>query len=303
MTMKLVAASIYWVIVALWLAVLGTVVVNYLRNPRMFGTTRMLLLVIGIDTCRNIVENIYFGVFFGGQYGLFPVAAAEVLGRPEILILPKIMNIAAGALVLGLLLMHWLPQSVRERSRAEQTAADLNTLASVDSLTSLFNRRHFETIAQAEWARFQRYGRPLSLLIIDVDHFKSVNDRFGHDAGDLVLKSIGEACNAAKRVTDVAARIGGEEFAMLLPEAPEAAAAQMAERLRQQIAGLVRTLGGQQVQVTVSIGVAGATLSTASFQLLLKRADEALYRAKESGRNCVVRAPQEISSAYQLAAE
>jgi diguanylate cyclase (GGDEF)-like protein len=303
MTMKLAAASIYWAIVALWLAVLGTVLVNYLRNPRLFGTTRMLLMVVGIDACRNIVENVYFGLFFGGQYGLFPAAMADVLGRPEMLILPKIINIAAGALVLGLLLMHWLPKSVREHGRAEKMAADLNILASVDGLTALFNRRHFETLGRAEWVRFQRYGRPLSLLIIDVDHFKSINDRFGHDAGDLVLKSIGEACHAAKRETDVAARIGGEEFALLLPETHEADATILAERLREQIADLPRILGGEQAQVTVSIGVGGATLSMASFETLLKRADEALYEAKETGRNRVVRAPLEFSAAYQLAAE
>jgi diguanylate cyclase (GGDEF)-like protein len=303
MSMKIAAALIYWAIVALWLVVLGTVIVNYLRNPRMFGTTRMLLLVVGIDTCRNIVENVYFGLFFGGQYGFFPAAVSEFLGRPEMLILPKIMNVAAGCLVLGLLLMHWLPKSVHERGQADQVAADLTALASVDGLTSLFNRRHFDTLAQTEWARFQRYGRPLSLLILDVDHFKSINDRFGHDAGDQVLKNIAAVCQAMKRQTDVAARIGGEEFLLLLPETDEAAAVIAAERLRKQIESFPHKLGGGTVRVTVSIGAAGATLSMSSFEALLKKADEALYQAKASGRNRVVRAPRELNAAYELAAE
>jgi diguanylate cyclase (GGDEF)-like protein len=101
----------------------------------------------------------------------------------------------------------------------------------------------------------------------------------------------------------VAARIGGEEFALLLPETHEAAAMLVAERLRRQVEMLPRVLGGEQVRVTVSIGVAGATLSMASFEALRKRADEALYEAKASGRNCVVRAPQEVSAVYQIAAE
>ena len=244
----------------MWLAVLGTVVYYYVRNPRIFGTSRLLLLVIVIDTVRNLVENVYFGLFFGGQYGFFPAAMAISLGDPAFVILPKVLNIAAGCFVLGLLLMRWLPEAVRERNLSEQIAIDLSQLATTDGLTSLINRRHFDTLAHAEWARFQRYGRPLSLMLLDIDHFKSVNDRFGHDAGDMILKAVAETCKLTKRQSDVVARFGGEEFVLLLPETDETAAEIAAERLRKSIQDHPRILPGENLQLTVSIGVASAAL-------------------------------------------
>jgi diguanylate cyclase (GGDEF)-like protein len=213
------------------------------------------------------------------------------------------MNVAAAGLVLGLLLMHWLPAAQRERDNSDQEAAELETLAAVDGLTDIYNRRHFVKLGSAEWARFQRYGRPLSLLFLDIDNFKLINDRYGHDGGDRVLIALADICKAAGRETDVVARIGGEEFALLLPETDETAAAIFAERLRQTIEREEHTLGRERARVSVSIGVAGATLSMAGFEVLMKRADEALYRAKDAGRNRVVRAPRELVEAYQIAAE
>jgi diguanylate cyclase (GGDEF)-like protein/PAS domain S-box-containing protein len=117
--MQLFAALTYWVIVALWLAVLGTVCIAYLRNPRTFGATRLLLAVLAIDTSRNIIENLYFGLYFGGQYGLFPGEIVAVLGIPQLLIIPKVINVAAACFVLGLLLLRWLPDASKERANAE----------------------------------------------------------------------------------------------------------------------------------------------------------------------------------------
>src|SRR3954449_10663978 len=111
--MSIAAAAIYWVIVAIWGAVLASVIFFYLRNPRTFGTTRLLLIVIGVDTFRNIFENTYFGVYFGGQYRLFPPWTVTLLGQPALLILPKLFNVRAGCIVLGLLLYHWLPVAIR----------------------------------------------------------------------------------------------------------------------------------------------------------------------------------------------
>jgi PAS domain-containing protein len=116
--MQLAAALIYWAIVGLWLAVLATVVVAYLRNPRAFGATRLLLVVVAIDTVRNIIENLYFGLYFGAQYGLFPGAIFGVLGNPSLLIIPKLINVAAACLVLGLLLLRWLPAAMRDADGA-----------------------------------------------------------------------------------------------------------------------------------------------------------------------------------------
>jgi signal transduction histidine kinase len=129
--MTFAAALIYWVIVALWLTVLITLAVFYARNPRLFGTTRLLLSVVAIDTSRNIVENIYFGVYFGGQYGIFPAAVVGLLGEPVLLILPKILNVVAGCVVLGLLLLRWLPSAVREHSGLEKNIDDAQRLNSM----------------------------------------------------------------------------------------------------------------------------------------------------------------------------
>lgn len=298
----LITEIIYCVAVVVWLAVLGTVLFKYARNPRIFGTTRLLLLVVAIDTCRNLFENVYFGLFFSGKYGFLPAAFAESLGNPELVFVPKVVNVAAGCFVLGILLWRWLPQAVTERRLSDLLAIDLGMLATTDGLTSLFNRRHFEELARTEWARFQRYGRPLSLLMFDIDKFKSINDRFGHDAGDQVLKAVAYVCKTTKRQTDVAARFGGEEFVLMLPETDDAAAEVAAERLRKSVQNLTGVLPGKDVQVTVSIGVASAALDMAAFDVLLKRADEAMYDAKRSGRNRVVRAPRTMTDEYPAAA-
>jgi diguanylate cyclase (GGDEF)-like protein/PAS domain S-box-containing protein len=117
--MSLAAALIYWVIISIWLAVLGTVAVAYYKNPQTFGTTRLLLIVVGVDTARNIIENLYFGLYFGAQYGLFPAAIIGVLGKPGLLIIPKLINVFAASVVLGLLLLRWLPMALRERMKAD----------------------------------------------------------------------------------------------------------------------------------------------------------------------------------------
>ena len=136
------AALIYWAIVLLWLTVLATVVAFYLRNSRAFGSTRLLLAVLAIDTTRNIVENVYFGVYFGSQYGLFPGGIVGVLGNPKFLIIPKVINVGAACVVLGLLLRRWLPMALRERA-----VADNEMHLTEDALRQEFEerRRIFDT--------------------------------------------------------------------------------------------------------------------------------------------------------------
>jgi diguanylate cyclase (GGDEF)-like protein len=127
---------------------------------------------------------------------------------------------------------------------------ELERLATIDSITGIYNRQHFLTLADSEWEHFKRYQRPLSLLIFDIDHFKSINDRYGHDAGYRAIEHVVGLCKACKRSSDSIGRIGGDEFAMLLPETELAQASIVAERLRQVVAenilpdyGIAVTLG------------------------------------------------------------
>src|ERR1039458_5441453 len=136
MSVQLITGLIYCVAVLVWLAVLGIVLFESVRTPRIFGTTRLLLLVVAIDTCRNLIENVYFGLFFGGQYGFFPAALAESLGNPALVIIPKMLNIVAGGFVLGLLLLRWLPQAVTERGLSDRLAGRPRTRSTTDRLAA-----------------------------------------------------------------------------------------------------------------------------------------------------------------------
>jgi diguanylate cyclase (GGDEF)-like protein len=169
-----------------------------------------------------------------------------------------------------------------------RNSEQLEQLATIDSMTGTFNRRHFLAIAETEWSRFQRYNRPLTLLMVDIDHFKSVNDRFGHATGDDALSCVAEACRAGKRETDVVGRIGGEEFAILLPETDLDQAGIVAERVRHKVAAQAMKAPTSEFKLTVSIGAAAATLSMSGIGALMNAADQALYRAKAEGRDRVV---------------
>lgn len=165
-------------------------------------------------------------------------------------------------------------------------------LATHDALTELYNRRHFLELLEKEIARAQRHGRPLALAILDVDLFKRINDAYGHIAGDGVLKQMAEIVRQHVRGEDVAARIGGEEFAVLLPEADPESAHAFAERLRDAIATATFSAGGIPQTITISIGLADLAESRSDRSTLMRAADAALYQAKEGGRNRVCRVTQ-----------
>ena len=168
-------------------------------------------------------------------------------------------------------------------------------MAITDELTGLYNRRYLSNHLSSLFDRSISQGMTLSALVVDIDHFKRINDTYGHDVGDLVLKKLAERFVRNVRGIDLACRYGGEEFVFLMPETELSYAQQVAERLRNDIAGepiKVEGKDGQELNITVSIGIASSNQNdpTDSPQKLLKRADDALYRAKESGRNCVVSA-------------
>ncbi|WP_441233294.1 diguanylate cyclase [Bradyrhizobium sp. 930_D9_N1_4] len=173
-----------------------------------------------------------------------------------------------------------------------QKAALLETLATTDPLTGLYNRRHFLDNLDAEWSRFQRYYRSVSVLMLDIDYFKSVNDRYGHAVGDAAIKAVAAACIDGKRKSDIVGRLGGEEFAVLLPETSLSRARTVADRIRKRVRSAQIAAGDTQFGVTVSIGIAEATVSMSGIDALVGAADHALYQAKAQGRNrCIAWAP------------
>jgi diguanylate cyclase (GGDEF)-like protein len=166
----------------------------------------------------------------------------------------------------------------------------LQRLATTDFLTGIANSRSFFETGGREIQRARRYGHPLAVLMFDLDHFKRINDTYGHAAGDRVLLAVTATCRDILRDIDVFGRIGGEEFAMLLPETDLAGGMATAERLRTAIAETSVDAGGVALQVTISIGVAVLLPEDIRVEEPLKRADDAMYEAKRSGRNRVVAA-------------
>jgi diguanylate cyclase (GGDEF)-like protein len=166
--------------------------------------------------------------------------------------------------------------------------SEVQQLAVTDPLTNVYNRRGLYDLGQREVERAVRFGRSLAALMIDIDHFKHVNDRFKHATGDQVLRALAERLVQNVRDLDIVGRYGGEEFVILLPENDRAGAYQIAERLRQVIEGTSFYSDQGNLAITVSIGVTQVTEGVLHLDTLLLKADEALYFAKQNGRNCVV---------------
>lgn len=186
--------------------------------------------------------------------------------------------LVAGALVW--LLKEWVGQLVARLSDAART----------DPLTGTLNRRGFEELLELELERARRYGRAVSLLALDLDRFKQVNDRFGHQAGDAALMRAADALTEEKRRIDILGRIGGEEFAVLVPDTDENGAYVLAERLRHRLRD---AFAGQPAELTVSIGIAAMPAHAQGLQSLMSVADQALYAAKQLGRDrCVIFSPE-----------
>jgi diguanylate cyclase (GGDEF)-like protein len=159
----------------------------------------------------------------------------------------------------------------------------LESMAKLDRLTGLYNRQYFDAICESAIRRLARIPRPLSVIVFDIDAFKTINDRYGHLAGDQVFKDVAACARRVVRDSDVVARWGGDEFIVLLNECDEARAYGVAEKLRKEVAAAVRTPGGDE-QVTISAGVAQHRRGD-TYERLLERADDCLYRAKQGGRN------------------
>jgi len=246
----------------------------------------------------------------GGPVNGFQVVLIDPARRPEFSLSPDggkmvTMPLTAGNETFGCLTLLCEPDYRLGKDQVETFRSAVNHIglalrnaltfkevklrADRDGLTRIYNRHSFEERLVYEIRRRRRYNHDLSLLMVDLDHFKQVNDTYGHKAGDMVLKKVGEILTKTFRTTDLAARYGGEEFVVLLPHTTEKAAWKLAERVREVVEGCEFHFDGKDFKVTASIGVASVEGSALSKDddLILK-ADKALYKAKNNGRNMVV---------------
>ncbi|MEK7258532.1 MAG: sensor domain-containing diguanylate cyclase [Pseudomonadota bacterium] len=162
---------------------------------------------------------------------------------------------------------------------------ELERRANTDALTGIYNRLYFYQVADQEFLRSRRYGTSMSMLMIDIDHFKDINDTYGHLVGDVVLKAMAEHCQRSVRECDTLARVGGEEFAVLMPETSQAEALLMAQRLCSSFEGRALATEPTAIGITISAGISEFRVGDSSLQNIFTRADRALYEAKRLGRN------------------
>jgi diguanylate cyclase len=262
----------------LWLVLLGAGMIGFLIFPRravLLGLATLLLLEAGA-TLGERLDLIPYAPLMAGH----PYSATGRLASSWIAYM--------GSVTFGATLIIWaLFAYIITRWREQE--ARFRVLSITDGLTRITNRRHFMELFRQELERTQRYRGRLACLLVDLDHFKEINDTHGHLVGDEVLMAVARALRDSSRNLDVVARYGGEEFALLLPETDREAARHVAERYRKTLEQVRIASGASSVGVTASIGVACYPDDSAStVDELLQRADTALYRAKDLGRNRVV---------------
>lgn len=180
-----------------------------------------------------------------------------------------------------------LARDISERKRMED---QLMTLSRTDGLTGAYNRGHFMDKSEEVINMMRRYQRPASMMVADLDHFKTINDKYGHHAGDLALKAFTDVCRQEIRESDILGRLGGEEFGLMLPETTIQHAQVLAERIRKAASALEITLDDQTIRIAVSIGLVELSTEDATLDAVMRRADLAMYQAKAGGRNQVVTA-------------
>jgi diguanylate cyclase (GGDEF)-like protein len=280
-------------LIAGWLlfTVVYLVLINYVR-PTDFSTSAFAIIVpfaIYLLSPLKITTNFLLAFCF--SFGIFVI---EYFLKATTASIPWTGAFAAQLVVhtLGLGSSMQLQSYRRKSFKAyieEKDAKEMVAyLANIDPLTKSLTRRQLFNIAESEFLRYSRYRRPLSILVIDADHFKNINDSYGHHAGDIVLRSLSLVALEQKRAQDTFGRLGGEEFGLILPETNLEQARIVAERIQKTWEQSPVNLDGELIQSTVSIGVAEANPDDKSFDDVLRRADRMMYRAKESGRNRVV---------------
>lgn len=235
------------------------------RLPSRYGLVATYS-IMGLSFGARVIQGVFF---FDGIPFLFPHDTMLELH----LLVALLVTAGTGAFILSI--------------AYERSATSLREAAMRDPLTGLYNRRAFEEHIRRYLAG--REPEPFSLVLFDIDHFKSINDRYGHLAGDAALRACARICAASLRRSDTVARIGGEEFAALLPRTGPDEAYEIADRVRQAVAGSTIACGEGSVKVTVSAGLCHGVIGDCSFDKLMREADEHLYQAKTDGRDRVAR--------------
>ncbi len=173
------------------------------------------------------------------------------------------------------------------QTQLQKTLDELATISRIDGLTQIYNRRHWQGSLEQEYAKAQRHDKRLSLIMLDLDYFKLLNDNYGHQCGDMVLIEVSALISSLLRVEDIFGRYGGEEFAIILPETELSGAMELAQRICSSIATKPLTYKDHKIKVTVSLGVAQLSAEESNYEMLITQSDSALYQAKAQGRNQV----------------
>ncbi|MBK6511438.1 MAG: diguanylate cyclase [Haliea sp.] len=259
-----------------------------LRFNSLFLLFASFILFCGLTHIISVI-NIWHGYYYIEGFakiatGLISITTAIVLWRllPLLVALPSRFDMANKVEELQQAKLALIENNTSLEAKVAERTRDLEKLASRDSLTNLLNRRELTRVLDIEIGRAQRQQQPLCVLMLDFDHFKHINDEYGHQAGDNVLKASADSLNDCSRKTDFIGRIGGEEFVIVLPNTDYETALILAERYRDRI----EKTSADGIQFTCSIGVADLQHGE-QMEKLLQRADQALYAAKNSGRNTV----------------
>ena len=235
------------------------------RNPAL--AAMYVLLLTGRDSRTDLVAGLDAGA---DDYMIKPIDTEELRARVQV----------------GVRIAKLQGRLTGQVSELQEARNHLERLVCTDALTDLHSRRSWFELGAAEFSRFQRYDRSFSVLLLDLDFFKRVNDTFGHGAGDMLLRRFSDTLRAECRHSDIIGRLGGEEFALLAPETSLAAAQTIADRILNACRRLVVVLPAGEVRCSCSIGMSESVPTDDGVERVLRRADAALYDAKRSGRNC-----------------
>jgi diguanylate cyclase (GGDEF)-like protein len=280
----------------------------------LFSTSKKIsalrLLPLGDELARQMIESgkpVFLAAYHTSSECAQPIVAQELIsaGVQGVIGAP----IVAGESRLGALVLYSLSSARRFSERylslvdavgrqagvAIQNSRlyeEIQQVAATDPLTGLYNRRHFYILATQEFNNARRFNQSIAAIMIDIDHFKRVNDTYGHLVGDIVLQNVANRCNESLRESDILCRYGGEEFAILMTGTSLESALQIAERLRKRMVNTTIEIEGKSIPITISLGVAALgpymhPVTLTGLEILINRADQALYTSKQNGRNRV----------------